>query len=408
MTAKRLGGLRGLLSALVLVVGGAVLAWLCVRSAAVRALPITSSVRASVAGDHHDTVLADATSALIERRGAMLPPAMLAEVRGAAQAAPLDARPFLILGRKQLLDGDLQRGIKTLEASQRLDPRNRLTHLLLLESYLEARRYSDVAAQFAIATRLVGQAQGPIAAALAQMINTPEMAMAARAALRADPALERLVLNRLARSDADPATLFALASPAAKRDAGASGNWGQVLISRMVAEGGYVTARSVWQQVHRLPAAAIAAPVYDGGFRGLPGSPPFNWTLIAGTLGTADIDNGSLLINYYGRDTGALASQLLVLAPGAYEISVAVEGSKTGEGPSLDWSLRCDTDEKDELVNLPVIAIGERRRVAARFTVPSGCPAQQLVLAGNAGEFPAPINITLRDLRIRKAQGTTR
>ncbi|MEG3089576.1 tetratricopeptide repeat protein [Sphingomonas sp. PB4P5] len=409
MTPKGSPAPRRLLSGILLTIGAVVLAWLCVRSATVRALPTSSAVRAQIAPNNADTVLEDATQALITTRGGVVPTATLAAVRRAAQAAPLDARPYLVTGHQQLHDGQLSAGIATLEAAQRLDPRDRLVHLLLLDSYLKAGRYDDVAAQFAVATRLVGQARAPIAAALAAMIKMPAMYPAARRALQADPALEQAVLITLAQSDSPPAAIFALASAAARRDAGVNGGWGPVLINRLVNEERYAEARSVWRNVYRLSAAQVAPLVFDGGFRRLTGSPPFNWTLTSASLGAADIRDQTLAVTYYGRDTGELARQTLMLAPGAYRFAVTVEGAKASVGPSLAWSLRC-AGAKSDLMTLPATGTesGEGHRIVAAFTVPSDCPAQQLTLTGTAGEFAAPINLVFRDLDVRPAAGAVR
>jgi hypothetical protein len=402
MRAEGLFSPRGMLSAMVLAVVAALLGWLCVRSAMVQALPARSPSLAQLAAGHPDVVLSKAVVALVKQRG-VLDPAMLTAVRHAAVAAPLDARPFLILGHQQLLDGEGRRAVATLEAGQRLDPRQRLIHLLLLDRYLRTGRYADAAAQFSIAARLVGPAQGPIATAMARMSMAPETHDAVRRTLRTDPALERLVLVTLAKSNTDPAAIFALASPTARRDAGDSASWGPVLVSHLVEKGRYAAARAVWQNVYHLSAAQVVSPVFDAGLRKLPGSPPFNWSLVAGSLGAADVGKGSLSVDYYGRDNGDLASQLLVLRPGTYRFGFTVDGSKTAAGPSLFWSLRCATGSKTELMNTAVVGTGTRHRVAAGFTVPSNCPAQQLTLTGNAGEFPAPVNVVLRDLEMRPA-----
>lgn len=390
---------RGLASAVLLLVVALLLAWLCVKAALVRAMPGSPEL-ARVLPHHPDVVLATAADALVKQRG-ILSPAMLSAVRRAAQAEPLDARPFLILGHQQLLDREPERAVKTLEAGQRLDPRQRVIHLLLVDRYLRTGRYGDAASQFALAARLVGPAQSPIAIAMARMSIDPEMRDAVRRALQTDPALERSVLVALAKSSIPPSTIFSLASPAARRDAGHDGSWGPVLVDRLIAQGQYADARSIWQGIYGLSAAQVVTPVFDPGFRDLAGSPPFNWSLVANGLGAADIRDGTLSVNYYGRDNGDLAVQLLVLRPGPYRFAITVEGSKTGAGPALSWSLRCWTGSKAEIMTLPMTATGTPHRVDTLFTVPAGCAAQQLTLSGIAGEFPAPITLTLRDLDVR-------
>ena len=393
---------RGLVTALVIAVIGIAIAWACIRSAIVRLLPPATPALATLAPHDPGLVLTRATVALVRQRG-ILSPETLAAVRRAAQDAPLEARAFVILGHQQLLDGQPQRAVKTLEAGQRLDPRESLVHLLLLDRYLRTGRYADAAAQFSVASRLVGPAQGAIAAALAQMSLDPETSVAVRRTLQADPALERAVLTTLAKSQTAPSTIFALASPAARRDAGNEGNWGPALVNRLIEAQRFATARSVWQTIYRVPAAQAGALIFDAGFKEVPASAPFNWTLTAGSLGAADMRDGTLSINYYGRENGDLASQLLVLAPGSYRLAFTVEGSKTGTGPSLAWTVKCATGGKAELLNVAATATGSPNRIAAAFTVPSGCPAQQLTLTGNGGEFPAPITLTLRDLDLRAA-----
>lgn len=396
----------GIVSAAILIIAGVWLASLCLRIAAVRSLPSETPVLKQIAPHDPDLVLQRVTLALVKQRG-ILDAKTLAAVRRAALAEPLDARPFLILGHQQLLDNQPQRAVATLEAGQRLDPRQRVIHLLLLDRYLRTGQFANAATQFAIASRLVGSAGEQIAAAMAQMSLTPETHDAVRQTLRTDPSLESAVLGALSKSDTAPATIFGLASPIALNTAGAANSWGPILVVRLVRQDRYAEARAVWQRVYRLPDALVATPVFDPAFEKRSGSAPFNWTLAGGTLGAADLQNRSLNIEYYGRDSGELASQLLVLRPGSYRFAITVEGSKTAAGSALSWSVQCATGSKAPLMSLTLTGTGTPHRLGARFTVPAGCPAQRLALTGEAGEFPVPMNVTLRDLDLRADLHTT-
>ncbi|WP_242137996.1 hypothetical protein [Sphingomonas sp. TREG-RG-20F-R18-01] len=406
MTTERTNRVRGIASAVLLAGAGLWVAGLCLRTAAVRILPPETPVVRQLAPHNPDLVLQRATLALVKQRG-ILDAKTLAAVRRAALAAPLDARPYLILGHQQLLDGQPQRAVATLEAGQRLDPRQRVIHLLLLDRYLRTGQFDKAATQFAVSARLVGSAGEQIAAAMAQMSLAPATHDAVRQTLRTDPGLERGVLVAMARSKTDPSTIFGLASPAALRDAGTSDSWGPALIARLAQQDRYADARAVWQRVYRLSPAQAATPVFDPAFQKLPGSAPFNWTLASGTLGAADVQNRALNIDYYGRDSGELASQLLVLRPGSYQFGVTLEGSKTAAGSSLAWTLQCATGGKAQLLKLVLAGTGTPHRAAARFTVPANCPAQRLALIGEAGEFPVPINATLRDLDLHATSEST-
>ena len=398
---------RGVAAAFVLGAIGLLVAWLCVRTTVVALLPPGTPAVAGIAPGSPAVTLDRATLALGQKRGLLGGPhrgfdaATLASVRRAAANAPLDARPFLILGYQQLSEGKVPRATRSLEAAQRLNPRNRLVHLLLLERYLLTNRFADAAAQFSVLSRLVGQAQPTIATAMAQMLLEPTMRDAARRTLRTDPVLERSVLTALAKGSTEPDDIFALAGPVALADAGREGSWGQILVTRLVRDERFATARDVWQRIHRLPAAAVAAPLFNPSFGPVQASAPFNWTLTAGGLGAADPRAGTLTIDYYGRDSGDLARQLLVLAPGRYRLAFTTMGGKPDAASRLFWTVTCAGEGGAVLTNVAVPTAPGTRRAEGAFDVPAGCSAQTLVLRGEAGEFPSPITLDIGNVAIR-------
>lgn len=413
----RLGALaspRGIVSALILAVAALALAWTCIRTTITAVLPAQSPVFMRIAPDDARGALTRATLALaatVDRRDPMsigfgrksLDPATIAAVRHAASQLPLDERPYLILGHQQLVDGQTARGIRSLEAGQRLDPRNRLIHLALLVQYLTTNRFGPAAEQMSVLSRLIGRMQPSVASALAQMLLMRETEPAAKRALRTDPDLERSVLATLARGATPPDRIFALASPRALASAGKNDSWGPALVSRLVAANQFTEAHQVWQRIYHLPEAAVTAPIFNPQFRTMPASPPFDWTLIAGGLGAADPENGELAIDYYGRDSGNLASQTLVLSPRRYQIAFATEGGKPNAASRLFWTVACATGDQTILANVAVPTTPGSHRTSGAFAVPATCPAQTLTLRGEAGEFPSPISLTIKGLAIRAA-----
>lgn len=395
-------GLPGLLIAALLAVAGLSIGGLCVRVALIGAMPPDAPSLLSIASHDPDVVLGKASDALVRQHG-ILDRATLNAVRRAATVAPLDARAFLILGHQQMLDGEPRRALATWEAGQRLDPRQRLIHILLLDRYLRTGRYASAATQFSVLARLMGETQASVATAMAQMSLAPETRDAVRRTLATDPWLERAVLVALARSGTPPATIFALASPVARAEAG--GSWGPALVARLVEGGRFAAARAVWARVHHLPPATTVAPIFNAGFVSSAASPPFNWMLAAGGMGVAELRQGGLSIDYYGRDSGDLASQLLVLQPGRYRFSFSVEPGKT-DAASLIWTIACANGNRAALMNVPVVAAAARRQIVADFAVPANCPAQMLSLRGEAGDYPVPVAVTLRDPAIGSAIGS--
>lgn len=413
----RLGALarpRSILSALILVVAGLALAWTCIRTTITEILPAQSPAFMRIAPDDGRGALTRAVLALaatVNPRDPMsigfgrksLDPATIAAVRRAAMQLPLDERPYLILGQEQLVRRQTDRGIRSLEAGQRLDPRNRLIHLALVVQYLTTNRFDLAAEQMSVLSRLISNTQPFVATALAQMILIPKTESAVEHALRTDPNLERSVLTTLAKSTTSPGRIFALASPRALADAGNHESWGPALVSRLVDAGQFPEARRVWQRIYHLPEAAVTAPIFNPEFRTMSASPPFDWTLTAGGLGAADPENGELAVDYYGRDSGNLASQTLVLSPGRYQIAFAAEGGKPNAASRLFWTVACATGEKTALVNVAVPTTPGSHRVSGAFAVPATCPAQTLTLRGEEGEFPSPISLTIKGLAIRAA-----
>jgi hypothetical protein len=398
---------RGLAAAFVLGAIGLLIAWLCVRTTMIALLPAGTPALAGIAPGSPAITLGRAATALEKKPGLLggphrgFDPATLASVRRAAVDAPLDARPFLILGYQHLSEGKVARATRSLEAAQRLNPRNRLVHVLLLERYLLTNRFTDAAAQLSVLSRLVGAAQSPIATAMAQMLLDPMTSDAARRTLRTDATLERGVLIALAKGSTEPDDIFVLAGPAALADAGSEGSWGQILVTRLVRDNRFAAARNVWQRIHRLPAADVAVPIFNPSFAPVQASAPFNWTLTAGGLGAADPRAGTLSIDYYGRDSGDLARQLLVLAPGRYRFTSTATGGKPDAASRLFWTVTCAGEGGAVLTNMAVPTAPGTRRAESAFTVPAGCPAQTLVLRGEAGEFPAPITLDIGNVAIR-------
>ena len=100
-----------------------------------------------------------------------------------------------------------------------------------------------------------------------------------------------------------------------------------------------------------------------------------------------------------------MARELLTLKPGRYTFSFVVDGGKTDSASRLSWGLTCATKPGTKLMNAVVSASDRPKRTVAEVTVPSNCPAQVLALSGEAGEFPVPVNVTMRDVALRPLVG---
>jgi hypothetical protein len=176
-------------------------------------------------------------------------------------------------------------------------------------------------------------------------------------------------------------------------------------VNNLVRQGEVDRAYRLWREFGKIPDSGAGKGLYDPGFRGLPGSAPFNWSLTAGAEGVAErASGGTLQASYYGRTDLVLAEQLLMLQPGRYRLQFDAEGDAKGEDSKLAWTLTC-LGSNAQLVQVPLAGVTfTPRTLGASFSVPaSGCRAQWLRLGGGAAEFPSEQAVTIRNLKLAGA-----
>jgi hypothetical protein len=98
---------------------------------------------------------------------------------------------------------------------------------------------------------------------------------------------------------------------------------------------------------------------------------------------------------YYGQQEGILASQLLLLAPGTYHLSVQLLGGGERAG-ALNWGVRCDK----AVEAFSSIALDAAAAHGWSFTVPAGCQAQWLELGGQIADVAQQSDVTISAVRL--------
>jgi hypothetical protein len=207
--------------------------------------------------------------------------------------------------------------------------------------------------------------------------------------LLADPALITLASN----VETAPAVL-ALADP---HQNPAERHWLEPLLNTLTRVGQYAHARAIWAKA----AGVQVRPgelLHDSAFSDRSSPAPFNWMLTSSTVGLAERQPGGRLhVIFYGQEDGFLASQLLLLSPGTYRLSMQLLGDPA-HARALSWSVWCDKAGE-------AIASGTLDRVAARglsFEVPPGCSAQWIKLAGSSSDTPQQIDVTVAAFKLEK------
>jgi hypothetical protein len=96
-------------------------------------------------------------------------------------------------------------------------------------------------------------------------------------------------------------------------------------------------------------------------------------------------------------------ANLLMLKPGAYRLSMRVNGSQVS-GKTLAWVVSCAAPLR-EIASTAFDAAKSGMLVADFIVPPQGCTAQQLDLVGRAPELPEQADLTISDLRlVRRGQ----
>ncbi|MDB5693188.1 MAG: hypothetical protein JWO81_2251 [Alphaproteobacteria bacterium] len=318
----------------------------------------------------------------------------------ALKQEPLADEPFLLAAVPALAAGNGAEGERLLLEARRRNPRLRMARLLLLDRYLRTGRIGDAALEMASLDRLIGGAGAVLVPAMAQMVQDPQLGPKMIPIIASERDLQHAVLQSLAASDADAGLILRVAGDSGLRMADAK-DWQGPLLSRLVDRGDLLAALHLWRRFAGDRDASDEKGLYDARFDGLRGPPPFNWILASGGAGAAERNrNGGLQVDYYGRQEGDLARQLLMLKPGRYRFSFTAEGGARGEGSRLIWTLGCQRETQLLQLVLKDVA-SSPKRFAGTFTVPAtGCPAQWLTLQGLSGDVASDQSVTIAGLSL--------
>lgn len=389
-----------LLSRAVMVIAAFGVAFLALRTTMVELLPAHTLAGNALAGDD-----ARIFNTIAEQAIATGPVAdLIPRSRKAANQQPLAEQPFLLAASAAVRDGQLDRAESLLNQALQRNPRSRQARLMLLESYGRRVDVTAMAKQLVILSRLSPNAHELVIATVAQLVVDPQTRSATLQALRGNPVVEP-VLGHLAATSADPDAVLALSRVATASGALEQRDWQARLIANLVDAGDFRRAVALWREFTPGAGDKGGAALYNPDFQDLPGVPPFNWKLATGGIGAAErAQDGALEVTYFGRDSGSLASQLLLLPPGTYELSVRSAGAAPAEAGEIAWTVSCAGIET-VLTTLRLPDASDRAQlIESSFTVPpTGCSAQWLKLVGIAKEFPRTRSARMTGLSLVKS-----
>lgn len=318
----------------------------------------------------------------------------LAKVQELARLDPLGWEPFLIQGAIALRAGDTMRAEHLIESARDRAPRSPAARYLLAEVYLRSGRPELAMTEMAVLHRLAPAASAQLAPALADYARTPGSLPQLRRVLASYPELEGPVLAQLSWDPRNADLIVALASK--NRSIGPAPDWQRLMLTTLVNSGQYEKAYDIWLRFVRVPG--VRGKLYDAGFRDHRAPAPFSWQLAKGAAGVAERSDGGLQVLYFGRDDAELASQVTLLHPGKYRLSMKLAGDIT-QSAGLKWVVTC-LDSKTEIFELALAGPGI---VTGEWIIPAAdCRAQRIALVASSPELPRPVDFRLSDLRLSR------
>jgi HAMP domain-containing protein len=381
---------------LIVVVAALLLAAQVVRNAAVEALATLRPQTAAKFWAGHPSVEISLGLAQIGRAARArksVDPRTFAMIDDAAVKSPLSPEPFLVRGVQAQMAGDAEAAKGAFLAAQSRDPRSLPAAYFLADYYFRAGQALPGLEQTVLLARLSPGGTGAVAPFVAAYAQNPSNWAQMRALFRSQPTVEDDVLAVLAQDSRNVDAVLAVADPAHRTPAS---RWLPVLLQSLVSSGDYQQARAIWGSIGRgRPGDQL---LYDATFSSPQPPPPFNWSLASSTLGLAERQPGKRLhLIFYGNEDGVLASELVLLPAGTYQLQMQVVGAPV-HPESLRWSIRCDKSQE------PVASVG-LDQVARRgwtFEIPANCPAQWLELSGRSGDIAQQSDVTITGLSLTR------
>jgi hypothetical protein len=315
-------------------------------------------------------------------------------VRDAAIKSPLSPEPFLVRGVQAQLDGNRRVAFEAFSAAKLRDGRSIPARYFLAEQDFRSGDVAGGLRETAVLARMVPHGVDNLAPFIATYARDRRSRPQLLALFRSDPSLEDAALTVLAADPANAALIFELATPSREPP-----QWSPRLLETLVNAGRYDDARSAWERLAHVRLSDDQL-IYDAGFRDRIAPPPFNWSLSSSTIGLAERQTGGRLhLLYYGQEDGVLASQLLVLKPGRYRLSLKASGDLV-HGRSVTLAVSCLP------ANAALLAVPLATSIAGgSFEVPAGCTAQTLRIAGSASDLPQQADVTISALSLVREAG---
>jgi len=345
----------------------------------------------------------------IDSAGALRPAGLDPDqVRAALARAPLDGRLQRVLAELAGVDGAA--GQQYLQRALRLRPTDLRTRAWLADSARAAGDLTAAAHHVDAILRLAPQRAQQLFPLLHEWLRSEAGRAAVVGVLAAAPTWRRGFLESAPPQREDLPGLARLllalrggAAPVTSAD-------GAVVVERLLAVGDYPRAWLLWLALQ--PTAERSGPLLRNGDFEHPPAGGFDWTLRRGSGAVATLaaapgrDSQALRLRLDGRplNGGAGASQIVLLAPGAYRLEGLAHADGAQALPESEWTVDCLAPRAQRLGAATARPTASWNRFALDFRVPErDCTAQRLQLSVRASGRDVGAELWFDALRLTAA-----
>lgn len=338
--------------------------------------------------------------------------------RSAVLRSPLDVRALRVRAIANDAAGGADAGVAQLDLAARLGWRDTPTQVLLIDLALR-NGLPDVAVQRIDAVMRRWVLHNQMVPMMRAATTDPAFVAAVATRVADDPPWRQLFMENLAglsdaQVDGQVALLRAMKTAETPVRRAELAN----LLDLLIARGDYRPAFALWREIGDDIGDRRANMVGDADFTAVSrrsgddvATIPFDWALNSAVGFNARIDlpsfaptDPALAIDTDGASTGWAARQTLLLAPGAYRLSMDRATEASVPDDRFRWRVLCLPESKPLETSKPVVTARARwSRVEMRFAVPAGgCTAQQLMLMVDRPTIPQPATAWFDRIRIAR------
>ncbi|HUE79348.1 MAG TPA: hypothetical protein VMN38_06925 [Sphingomicrobium sp.] len=371
------------------------------RTGAAASLGVSDPLRATQIAPGNARAAVAAVRARVEAGDNVASPALRSQVR-AALLRDVTLPAAIELCAVQLeATGNARRASRLFELSSAISRRSLPTRLWLIQRSVDHGDVAGALANFDLALRTSSAAPEVLFPVLASAATDPQLVRPIARLLDRPSDWRAMFLSYAIHEGGEAAAMAEVVLRMRDRGAVTAAKADQMLIGQLVKQGAFAVAHRIHAAFGR--AGSRAALVIDPDFDDAESRYPFGWGLTdAAQTGAARGRVGGSAALVYRAVPGAagqVATQLLMLKPGAYRLVTASAAPPSADAPF--WTVTCASRGGAQIALLSLPA--ETRVVAgADFTVPAGCDGQWLGFNLRASDRPGGQAGAVRSVSVQR------